>query len=144
MNEMYNCQCKDCTDQRINDAKAFKSLVSKLNNLELDKAILNKKYLRLYDRFKALRKSFEDLQPALGNFKPMQTAPYDEYLLLCVPSGYKYPVTDFVQCIRHSKGYKNGAWVTAQNEYLTDSHTELPHAWMPLYRDAIPKQSLKK
>jgi len=47
-------------------------------------------------------------------WQPIETAPWDKFVLLCVDSGYKTPDKDFVQCIRHSNAYKNGSWVTAQ------------------------------
>jgi len=73
-------------------------------------------------------------------WQPISTAPWDEFVLLLVPSGYKRPEWDYVQCIRHSDGYHNRKWTTAQNDHLTDSHTGEVAYWRPMLELPIMEQ----
>jgi hypothetical protein len=69
-------------------------------------------------------------------------APKDKFVLLKVCSGMTTTPFDYVMCRKHSDGYKDGCWVTAQNDRLTDSHTGEVLGWNDLLNidpDAAPQ-----
>ena len=63
---------------------------------------------------------------------PIESAPWDEYVIVVVPSGVIEPLLDYVQCKRYSNGYYNNEWVTVHSDHLTESHTEDPIGWLPM------------
>ena len=62
-------------------------------------------------------------------FKPVDTAPYDEYVLLKVDSGMRSTPYDYVYARRHSDGYKSRAWLNVQNDHITERHVGEIYGW---------------
>ena len=62
-------------------------------------------------------------------FQPMNSAPYDEYVLLKVNSGMRSTPFDYVYAMRHSDGYKNSAWLNVQNDHITERHVGEIYGW---------------
>lgn len=89
---------------------------------------------------RTLKRVADDYQEVYGltGWQPIETAPLDEWVMLRVQSGMKSPEWDYVQCRKHSDGYKGGGWVNAQNDRLTDSHTGEATHWRP--RPAAPQE----
>lgn len=70
------------------------------------------------------------LPPVPQELQPMDTAPKDEFILLCCPSGYTTTPFVFTTGIMHSD-YKVGRWIDHANDDLTDWGM-VPVGWMPL------------
>ena len=68
-------------------------------------------------------------------FKPVDTAPYDEYVLLKVDSGMRSTPYDYVYARRHSDGYKNSAWLNVQNDHITERHVGEIYGWKRIEGD---------
>lgn len=63
------------------------------------------------------------------NWKPIETAPKDRFILIKLDSGYmSYPVDTMVA--QYSTAYDR--WRTVQNDSVTDSHTKPPLGWMEM------------
>lgn len=65
-----------------------------------------------------------------AGLQPMASAPKDEFILLCCPSGYTTTPFVFTTGIMHSD-YKQGRWVDHANDDLTDWGM-VPVSWTPL------------
>ena len=61
-------------------------------------------------------------------WQDMNDAPWDEYVLLCVPSGVPATKYDYIQGIRFTNGFHNYEWNNTQLDHLSESHAE-PIAW---------------
>ncbi len=76
--------------------------------------------------------SLKEIENSIPQWRDIESKPWDQFVLLRVKSGVVSPMWDYVQCVRHSNGCHNEKWTTAQNDRLSDSHTDEPTNWMPV------------
>ena len=75
------------------------------------------------------------------DWQPIATAPKDEFLLLCGPSGYT-TIPMVVTTGRMCSDYHAGRWIDHANDDLSDWGFEPTH-WMPL-TNLPPEQETPK
>jgi len=66
------------------------------------------------------------------DWKPIESAPWNQQIILTGPSGTRYPHDKFICLGYRDKLYHNGAWNDVNHDRLSDQ------GWRPTYWDHKP------